>query len=60
MMTDEIIQLMLKYTNLQGLCRKGMWREVHEAELRAYIGLFILTGIFKAPHESTASLWDLD
>lgn len=58
MMTDEIIQLILKYTNLQGSRGKGVWKEITEVELRAYFGLIILSGIFKAPHEPTASLWD--
>ncbi len=34
------------------------WRDLSEQELRAYLGLVILAGLFKSQHESVRSLWD--
>lgn len=55
---DDILQLILHFTNLQGRRSVNGWRDVSEEELRAYLGLLILAGLFRSQHESTKSLWD--
>ncbi|XP_076607948.1 uncharacterized protein LOC143333663 [Chaetodon auriga] len=56
--TEEIIQMVLKYTNLNGRRTDGDgWEEITLMELRAYFGLLILAGAYRSRHESTKSLW---
>ncbi len=57
-MTDEIMKLILHYTNLQGRRAIKEWKDISETELRAYIGLLILAGVYRSRNESTSSLWD--
>ncbi|XP_068164099.1 piggyBac transposable element-derived protein 4-like isoform X2 [Antennarius striatus] len=55
---DEILQIILRSTNLQGRRSVNDWKDLNEEELHAYLGLLILAGVFKARHESTRGLWD--
>ncbi|XP_070710531.1 piggyBac transposable element-derived protein 4-like [Pempheris klunzingeri] len=56
--TEDILQLILHFTNLQGRRTSKHWKDVSKEELRAYLGLLILAGMFKSQHESTKSLWN--
>nr|XP_061828933.1 piggyBac transposable element-derived protein 4-like isoform X1 [Nerophis lumbriciformis] len=55
---DDIMQHLLQMTNLQGQRSVTAWQDINMVELRAYLGLLILSGIFKSRHESTKSMWD--
>ncbi|XP_070836495.1 large ribosomal subunit protein uL3 isoform X1 [Chaetodon trifascialis] len=56
--TEEIIQMVLKYTNLNGRRTDGDgWDDITMMELRAYFGLLILAGVYRSHSESTKSLW---
>lgn len=49
----------LRFTNLSGLQTKGSaWKDVEVEEMRAYIGLLILSGVFQAQDEDLTELWD--
>ncbi|XP_061734550.1 piggyBac transposable element-derived protein 4-like isoform X2 [Nerophis ophidion] len=55
---EDIMQHLLQMTNLQGQRSVTAWQDINMVELRAYLGLLILSGIFKSRHESTKSMWD--
>lgn len=56
--TEDIIQLVLGYTNLHGRRIHGDgWGGITMAELRAFFGLLILAGVYRSRDESTKSLW---
>nr|XP_061807312.1 piggyBac transposable element-derived protein 4-like [Nerophis lumbriciformis] len=55
---EGIIQRILDMTNLQGRRSVNSWNTLTVEELRTYLGLLILAGIYKAKHEPTISLWD--
>uniref|UniRef100_UPI003AB0FFAC piggyBac transposable element-derived protein 4-like n=1 Tax=Centroberyx gerrardi TaxID=166262 RepID=UPI003AB0FFAC len=57
-MTEEIIQLLLDMTNLQGRRAVADWKDIDATDLQAYIGLLILAGVYRSRNESTRSLWD--
>ncbi|XP_034085017.1 piggyBac transposable element-derived protein 4-like isoform X2 [Gymnodraco acuticeps] len=44
-------------TNLQGGRSVANWSDVDATDIRAYIGLLILAGVYKSKGESTRSLW---
>ncbi|XP_057696551.1 piggyBac transposable element-derived protein 4-like isoform X1 [Corythoichthys intestinalis] len=53
----KIVAKIVKMTNLQGLRTIKNWSPLTPQELRAYIGLLILAGIYRSRHEATSSLW---
>lgn len=55
--TDEIMLHIASMTNLQGRRTIADWRDVDTDELRAYVGLLILAGVYHSKNESTLSLW---
>lgn len=55
---EDLMQLIQHFTNLQGKRSIKDWKDVEEEELRAYMGLLILAGLYRSQHESTISLWD--
>nr|XP_061840556.1 piggyBac transposable element-derived protein 4-like [Nerophis lumbriciformis] len=55
--TEDMVHLILSCTNLQGRRAIPGWKDVSEVDLRAYLGLLILSGVFRSHHESTKSLW---
>lgn len=57
-LTEEIIQLLCTHTNLHGRRRCEDWRDVDEVEMRAYIGILILAGVYRSRHEATRSMWE--
>ncbi|XP_049320225.1 piggyBac transposable element-derived protein 4-like [Astyanax mexicanus] len=56
--TPDMIQLILQMTNLHGRRSVSGWSDVDETEIRAYMGLLILAGVYRSKGESTRSLWD--
>nr|XP_061796549.1 piggyBac transposable element-derived protein 4-like [Nerophis lumbriciformis] len=57
---DNIMDHILKMTNLQGCRAITGWTKLTAQELRAYLGLLILAGMYRSRNESTLSLWDKD
>ncbi|XP_049450308.1 piggyBac transposable element-derived protein 4-like [Epinephelus fuscoguttatus] len=56
-LTNDIIQLILRMTNLEGQRTRGHWKEITETELRGFFGLLLLAGLYRSRGESTRSLW---
>ena len=56
--TEEIIQLLCTNTNLHGRRRCEDWKNVDEVEMRVYIGILILAGVYRSRHEATRGMWD--
>ncbi|XP_019123568.2 piggyBac transposable element-derived protein 4 isoform X1 [Larimichthys crocea] len=57
LLTDEILQYIVDMTNLQGRRSVAGWRDVDKEELQAYVGLLVLSGLYRSRNESTLSLW---
>ncbi|XP_019135160.2 piggyBac transposable element-derived protein 4-like [Larimichthys crocea] len=55
--TEEVIQLILKNTNLEGRRTTEDWMDVNKVELWAFISLLILAGLYRSWNEATQSLW---
>lgn len=45
-------------TNLEGQRTTNTWKDATIQELHTFIGLLILSGVYRSRHESTSSLWD--
>lgn len=56
-LTEEIVQLTVDMTNLHGRRSVTDWREMDCDELRVYVGLLILSGVYRSRDESSLSLW---
>ncbi|CAM4556982.1 unnamed protein product [Leuciscus chuanchicus] len=56
--TEEMIDLIVSMTNLHGRCTMRNWTGVDSTDLRAYMGLLILAGVYRSRGESTRCLWD--
>ncbi|XP_039471868.1 piggyBac transposable element-derived protein 4-like [Oreochromis aureus] len=57
LLTDEIVQHIVSMTNLHGKRKIPGWRDIDAEEFRAYVGLLVLSGVYRSKHESTISLW---
>lgn len=59
--TPSIEHIILEMTNLEGR-RKNVdgWKDMDTTDLRAYIGLLLLAGVYRSRGEATASLWDAE
>ncbi|XP_029570078.1 uncharacterized protein LOC115162793 [Salmo trutta] len=59
--TPAIERIILDMTNLQGVRKYGDgWRPMDSTDLRAYLGLLILAGVYRSRGEAVASLWDAE
>lgn len=56
--TEEITQLLVDMTNLQGRRYQSEWRDLDATDLQAYIGVLILASVYRSRNELTRSLWD--
>lgn len=57
--TKDLEEIILINSNVEGNRVYGdKWKTIDCVELRAYIGLLLLAGVFKSCNESTESLWD--
>ncbi|KRX37671.1 PiggyBac transposable element-derived protein 4 [Trichinella murrelli] len=60
-MIDVSYQIVLQMTNSEGKrLYKDAGKEIQETEFHAYIGLLILTGVYKSHGEATKSLWNTE
>ncbi|XP_049456868.1 piggyBac transposable element-derived protein 4-like [Epinephelus fuscoguttatus] len=57
-LTNDMIQLILKMTNLEGKRTENHWKDITETELRGFLGLLLLAGVYRSRGESTLSLWE--
>ncbi|CAJ1064647.1 uncharacterized protein LOC127447964 isoform X1 [Xyrichtys novacula] len=58
--TPSIERIILEMTNLEGRRKIGDgWKRMDAVDLRAYMGLLLLAGVYRSRGEATASLWDL-
>ena len=53
---EDILQLILQFTNLQWRRSVNEWIDLSEEELWAYLGLLILAGMFRSQHVSTVNI----
>ncbi|XP_034147179.1 piggyBac transposable element-derived protein 4-like [Esox lucius] len=59
--TPAIESVVLEMTNLEGSRKYGDgWKAMDAIDLRAYVGLLILAGVFRSRGEAAASLWDAE
>ncbi|XP_054639964.1 piggyBac transposable element-derived protein 4-like [Dunckerocampus dactyliophorus] len=56
--TEDMINLIVEMTNIQGNRAKSGWTAMTAQEMRTYLGLLILSGLYKSRHEATSSLWN--
>ena len=60
-MRNLVLQEILKWTNKEGSQVYGeSWREVTDKELLCFLGLSILSGVYKSRNESVQQLWSLE
>uniref|UniRef100_A0A3B4APE2 PiggyBac transposable element-derived protein domain-containing protein n=1 Tax=Periophthalmus magnuspinnatus TaxID=409849 RepID=A0A3B4APE2_9GOBI len=56
-----IEKIILEMTNLEGFLKYGdSWKKMDETDLRTYLGLLILAGVYRSRGEAAASLWDAE
>ncbi|XP_039618136.1 piggyBac transposable element-derived protein 4-like [Polypterus senegalus] len=54
----SIEKIVIEMSNLEGIQRYGeRWREIDESELRAYLGLLVLAGVYRSQGEAASRLW---
>ncbi|XP_036834956.1 piggyBac transposable element-derived protein 4-like [Oncorhynchus mykiss] len=59
--TPAIERIIVEMTNLHGARKYGDgWRPMDATDLRAYVGLLILAGVYRSRGEAAASLWDAE
>ncbi|XP_029917511.1 piggyBac transposable element-derived protein 4-like [Myripristis murdjan] len=62
--TARMEQIVLVHTNREGSRSHGSegagWTDMDVVELRAYVGLLLLTGVFRSWGEAAVSLWDAE
>ncbi|XP_064881059.1 piggyBac transposable element-derived protein 4-like [Oncorhynchus nerka] len=59
--TPAIERIIVEMTNLHGARKYGDgWRPMDATDLRAYLGLLILAGVYRSRGEAAASLWDAE
>ena len=61
LLIESIQMILINMTNLEGRrIYKDSWKEVDKTDIQAYVGLFILSGVYRSRNDSTTSLWDAD
>ena len=59
--TVSIDTIIMNMTNLEGRrVYEDNWKEVDRTDIEAYMGLLILSGVYRSCNESTSSLWDAE
>lgn len=56
--TEKMIDLMVDKTNLKARRTTKNWTDVDPIDIRAYIGLLILAGVYRSKGESTHCMWN--
>ena len=57
--TKEMVDMLVKFTNEEGATKFGeRWKNTSTEEIRRFIGLLYLCGIFRSAGESLESLWN--
>lgn len=56
---EPVEDIIIKFTNKYGKAMKqNTWKDVDKIEFRAYLGLLLLSGVFRSRHEKLSELWD--
>ncbi|XP_028672760.1 piggyBac transposable element-derived protein 4-like [Erpetoichthys calabaricus] len=54
----SIERIVIEMSNLEGIRRYGeRWKKIDESELRAYLGLLVLAGVYRSQGEAASRLW---
>jgi hypothetical protein len=56
MFTPAMIDTVVNCTNLEGRRKNTEWNDVNAVEMKAFVGLLLLRGVYKASGESTEEL----
>lgn len=54
----DLVHHICKMTNMHGRRTKPEWHDVSDTEMEAYIGLLLLSGVFRSNNEGMRLLWD--
>ncbi|XP_028437853.1 piggyBac transposable element-derived protein 4-like [Perca flavescens] len=58
LVTRRILEILVTATNLEGLRKCGNdWKVTDVTELRSYLGLLLLAGVYRSRNEALESLW---
>jgi hypothetical protein len=59
--TNQMIEMLVRFTNEEGIRTMGeQWKKTSSQEIRKYIGLLYMAGIFRSANESLISLWNVE
>uniref|UniRef100_A0A1A7Y6J1 PiggyBac transposable element-derived protein domain-containing protein n=1 Tax=Iconisemion striatum TaxID=60296 RepID=A0A1A7Y6J1_9TELE len=56
-LTRSILDIIIRHTNTEGRRKNKSWVDTDIVELRAFLGLLILAGVYRSNGESSSSLW---
>lgn len=57
--SPAVMNIILKNSNIEGKNVFGdRWKDLNNVDLEAFVGLLLLSGVYKSRNESTKSLWD--
>ncbi|XP_029651769.1 piggyBac transposable element-derived protein 4-like [Octopus sinensis] len=57
-MCQNLLEVIRKWTNVEGqVIYKDKWKEIDHSELKKFIGLIILIGVYGSKHENVTQLW---
>ena len=58
-MRKNLLKVIRKWTNAEGkVVYENDWKEIDQLEIKKFIGLIILIGLYKSKHEYVAQLWN--
>lgn len=57
--TPHMIRNIMQHTNAEGRRRNSAWKNADEEEIRKFIGLLLLSGVYCSKNEAISQLWSL-
>lgn len=58
--TDDVIHMLIQFTNKFARSVCNVWKDVDEIEMIAFLGLLLLRGVCRAKRESVEELWSTE
>lgn len=55
-----MIRLIVHHTNTEGRLKHANWKDTDEGEIRRFIGLLLLAGVYTSKNEAISQLWNLE
>ena len=55
-----MIRLIVHHTNTEGRRKHANWKDTDEGEIRRFIGLLLLAGVYTSKNEAISQLWNLE